>query len=252
MLASAMRRDELEVHYQPIVSLQSGTVEGVEALLRWPQHDGPWSRPEVFVRAAEELGIVGRLTSYLLERLRIDAPKILGRIPNGFVSVNLSSSDLHSRDIIGSLRRLLSETGLEPSQLVLEATEHSFVDPKMALEIVREIRSLGIRVGIDDFGTGFSSLSYLTNLPMDFLKIDRAFVETVGSDSATSEVALHIVQMASSLKMDIIAEGVETEDQAAFFRDRGVRYAQGWLFARAMPADQVVTFLDRGDSRPGG
>ena len=251
IMGSAIRKEELEVYYQPIVDLVSLRVVGAEALLRWPGHDGPWSRPDRFVPAAEECGLVGKVTAYVLERVGRDAPLILKHLPEGYISVNLSAYDLHNRDVIPHLRRLIGRPGVRVSNLLMEATEHSFVDPVTASEVVREIQALGLRVGIDDFGTGFSSLSYLTTLPMDFLKIDRAFVETVASDSATSEVALHIIRMARSLKLKVIAEGVQTEQQAAFLREHGVACAQGWLYGRAMPAEQFVrSLLDVHDAAP--
>jgi sensor c-di-GMP phosphodiesterase-like protein len=243
IMNAALRRKELEVHYQPIVDLRTSRIIGAEALLRWPRNSGPWGRPDRFVPAAEECGVIGKLTAFVIDRVRGDLPRLIDRLPDGFVSVNLSACDLHDRAVLGPLQRLLATHGIRPDHIQLEATEHSFVNAKVAGEIVRELRGLGIRMGIDDFGTGFSSLSYLTSLPMDFLKIDRAFVETVGTDAATSEVALHVIRIARSLHLDVIAEGVETEEQATFFRENGVMFAQGWLFGRAVPMEALLAMV---------
>jgi len=242
-LRLALKRSEFELHYQPILELATRRIVGVEALLRWPRREGETLRPDVFIPAAEDYGLVRQFTEYVLARVALDAPHLLKIRPDCYVSVNLASSDLHSGMIVESLRRLLQTNGIAPANLVVEATEHSFLDPVLARRIVTAIRELGVRVAIDDFGTGYSSLPYLTSLQTDYLKIDKVFVETVGTDSATSEVALHIIRIAESLGLKVIGEGVETEVQAAFLRDHGVQFAQGWLFHKALPIEQLLALL---------
>ncbi|MBX3697544.1 MAG: EAL domain-containing protein [Dokdonella sp.] len=244
-LRNALRRREFEVHYQPIVELASGCIVGFEALMRWPRRDGPQFRPDLFIPAAEDCGMIAQFTDYLLKRVAIDVPRLVELRPHCYVSVNLGSSDLHSETIVDQLRGLLETPGVRPQNIVVEATEHSFLDPLLARRIVAGIRALGIRVAIDDFGTGFSSLSHLTTLQTDFLKIDRVFVETMGTDSATSQVALHIIRIAEALGLKVIAEGVENESQAAFLRAHGVQFAQGWLYHAAMPVEDIVRLPER-------
>jgi sensor c-di-GMP phosphodiesterase-like protein len=239
-LRAALKRREFELHYQPIVNLRTRHVVGVEALLRWPNRDGPLLRPDLFIPVAEECGLIQQFTNYVLEQVAIDAPRLLAVYPDAYVSINLSSEDLHSEAIVASLSKLLQTRGIRPENILVEATEHSFLDPDRARQVVGRIRELGIRVAIDDFGTGYSSLSQLTKLPTDYLKIDKVFVDTVGTDSATSQVALHIIRIAESLGLKIIGEGVETEVQARFLGEHGVQFAQGWLFHVAMPIEQLL------------
>ncbi|MCB1577311.1 MAG: EAL domain-containing protein [Xanthomonadales bacterium] len=243
VLRTALRRRELILHYQPIVELASRRVVGVEALLRWPLRGGRGFGPDLFVPLAEHGGLAPQLTRYVLGCVAADAPRLLEELPDCYVSVNLASSDLHSEAILDALRLLLSDSGMRPSNLLIEATEHSFLDAGRARPIVAAIRDMGVRVAIDDFGTGYSSLSHLANLQIDLLKIDKVFVDAVGTDSVTSQVALHIIDIAETLGMKIIAEGVETELQARFLRDHGVQFAQGWLFHRAMPLEELIETL---------
>jgi sensor c-di-GMP phosphodiesterase-like protein len=133
----------------------------------------------------------------------------------------------------------LQKSGASPRHIVIEATEHSFLQGAQAREVINGIRNLGFQVAIDDFGTGYSSLSCVQNLDLDILKIDKAFVDTIGTDGATSHVVSHIIDMAHSLRMHMVAEGVETEPQAEFLRDRGVEFAQGWLFGKPTDIDSL-------------
>ncbi len=239
-LRAALRRKDFILHYQPIVDLDNGSVVGIEALLRWPTREGVGMGPDLFIPVAEASGMIRQLTEFVLERVAREAPEFLSRNPDCYVSINLSAADLHSEAIIESLRKLLQTPGINPDNIIVEATEHSFVDARIASRIVTEIRALGIRVAIDDFGTGFCSLSHLTTLPTDYLKIDKVFIETAAIDSVTSQVALHIINLGGSLGLTIIGEGVETEAQAEFLRKHGVRFAQGWLFHKAMSMDQLL------------
>jgi sensor c-di-GMP phosphodiesterase-like protein len=246
-LRSALRRGDFELHYQPIVELPARRIVGFEALMRWRHRDGTQLRPDLFIPVAEDCGLIPQVTAFLLDQVARDAPRLLAVRPGCYISLNLGSSDLHSERIVEQLSGLLRTRGIEPRNIVVEATEHSFLDPLLASRIVAEIRALGVRVAIDDFGTGYSSLSKLTSLKTDFLKIDKAFVETVGTDSVTSEVALHIIRIAESMHLKVIGEGVEHQVQADFLYAHGVRYAQGWLFHPAMPIADILRLPEPGD-----
>ncbi|MFC5526042.1 EAL domain-containing protein [Rhodanobacter ginsengisoli] len=241
VLRTALRKMEFVLHYQPIVELASGRMVGAEALLRWPRHDGSQvMRPDAVIRVAEDCGLIRRLTVYVLAQLATEAPAFIRQHPDGYISINLSPSDLHDEDILEQLRQLIETPGIAARNLVVEITEHSFLDPTRASRNITAIRALGIRVAIDDFGTGFSGLSHLATLKTDYLKIDKVFVDTIGTDSATSEVALHIVRIAHSLGLTVIAEGIESRLQADLLREQGVEYAQGWLFSHAQPMEALL------------
>jgi sensor c-di-GMP phosphodiesterase-like protein len=177
----------------------------------------------------------------VLAQVAIDGPQFSRLHPGACISVNLSSVDFCSNDVVDRLRRLVATPGIAPYNLVVEMTEHFFVDPANADQTISQIRALGVRVAIDDFGTGFSSLSHLHNLHADYLKIDKVFVDAIGTGSVTSEVVLHIIDMARSLNLTLVSEGVETQAQADFLRERGVIYAQGWLFSKAMPLADLLS-----------
>ena len=251
IMRKALRERQFVVHYQPIVDLNTWRIVGVEALLRWPGKNGTSVKPDVFIPVAEESGVINGITQYVLDQVASDAPRMLAEWPEGYISINLSAHDLHSDDIVDSLRKLLDTKLLNPQNLMVEATEHSFVDPERARLVVGRIRELGIRVAIDDFGTGYSSLGYLTSLKTDCLKIDRTFVETVGTESVTSHVALHIIWMAETLGLTLIAEGVENHLQAEFLLDNGVQLAQGWLFAPALPMTELMARINEQLGRTG-
>lgn len=239
ILRVALKRCEFTLHYQPIVALETGRLVGVEALLRWPRPEGDM-RTDQFIRAAEDCALIGQFTEYVLARVTEDAPAFVARHPGCYISINLSSADLHGGRIVDSLRHLLAIPGVTAANFMVEMTEHSFLDIDRAGPALEAIRALGIRIAIDDFGTGFSNLSQLARLKVDYLKIDKVFVDTIGTDAATSEVALHIIHMAESLHLTVIGEGIETQAQSRFLLEYGVEFGQGWLFARAQSMAAIL------------
>lgn len=239
-LRSALRRDEFFMCYQPIVELESGRWVGAEALVRWRRADGALVGPDLFIPVAEQSRLITRLTEKVLHLIAHDAGHFLAAHPHFHVALNLSAADLHSPDIVERLGGLLKSCGARPSNLVGEITERSFLNLRSAREVISALRGQGIEVAIDDFGTGYSSLSYLESLDLDTLKIDRSFIEAIGTGAPISQVVGHIIAMSHSMSLKMIAEGIESETQAGYLRERGVTYAQGFLFGRPMPFAELV------------
>lgn len=240
VLRAALDRGEFQLHYQPIVDLHTGALAGCEALLRWPRDDGPGLPPSSFLPIAESCGLMPRLSRYLIDAVARDAPTLIAEHPAAYVSLNLTPTDLGDAAVMAALADLPARSGLPARHFLIEVTEQSFADPQRARRSLEQIRALGMRVAIDDFGTGFSGLSRLGEMPSDCLKIDRSFVEAIGTDSPTREVAAHIIGMADALGLTSIGEGIETASQADFLRQRGVRYGQGWLYGRALPMPALL------------
>ncbi|MEM5314252.1 EAL domain-containing protein [Paraburkholderia sp. JHI869] len=245
-LARAMRGNELFLFYMPIVDLATGKWVGAEALLRWRHHNGDIIGPDTFIPVAEQHRLMGRLTAKVLDILAADVRKTQLLRSGIYISVNLSAADFTDPTIVGKLLRTQQESGL--NKLVVEVTERDFLNVELARQTIEQLRERGIRIAIDDFGTGYSSLSYLGALDVDYLKIDKSFVSTIGTGAVTSHVVRYIIEIAKDLGLTVIAEGVETHAQADYLRTSGVQYAQGWLFGKPMPADQLASVLPHADS----
>ena len=243
-LRRAAKRKEFFVEYQPIVDMATWRWVGAEALVRW-RHDGCVVRPDEFIPAAEQSGVITLITACVAEIVAKDLSTLLNIDPNFYVAINLSGPDLLTTDTINVLRNVLTTSHAQPSNLHVEATERCFLQADHSRWMLALIRSMGMLVSIDDFGTGYSSLSCLQTLGLDALKIDKAFVETIGTDGATSQVVPHIIEMAHSLELTMIAEGIESPAQVEFLRRRGVRFAQGWLFGKPMNLAAICAALSK-------
>jgi len=239
-LRGGLRNGGFYLLYQPLIDMRSGACIGAEALLRWHHPSGEHVGPELFIPVAEQTGLITRVTARVLELVEHDAGDFLARHPDFHIAINLSPADLRSCEIVERIDAFLARTGARPANLIVEITERGFLHLDLARNVIAALRDRAIEVAIDDFGTGYSSLSYLETLDLDFLKIDRSFIEAIGTGAPTSQVVGHIMAMARTLDLRMIAEGVESEAQAEFLRTHGVQYAQGWHFGKPMPFADVA------------
>jgi len=243
----AIKSNQFFLEYQPIVRLASGVVEGFEALCRWQHPRGEKIGPDVFVPVVESLGLIGRLGRTVLELACADAIQWNQPLPNETgisVTVNCSSGEFGQPHFKNDLLLTLDKAGIDPRMLRIEVTESALMqNPEQARSIISELREIGIRIGIDDFGTGYSSLAYLHRLPLDLLKIDKSFVQNMLQCSETREIVRTIIALAQNLNLDIVAEGVETKDQQQLLFEMGCTHAQGYLYSKSIPAENVDGFL---------
>jgi diguanylate cyclase (GGDEF)-like protein/PAS domain S-box-containing protein len=248
-LRDALEREEFRNFYQPIVSLDSGRITGFEALLRWQHPTRGLLQPLDFIPVAEETGMIRELGWWNLQKAcrQISTWNACrnGRPPLT-ISVNLSVKQFLQPNLVTEVRELLREIGLPPDTLKLEITESTVMtDPSAAVEMLLQIKSLGVQLSIDDFGTGYSSLSYLHRFPLDTLKIDRSFTKAMGQGGDSMEILRTILPMANSLRLNVVAEGVETAEQLAILRKLRCEYAQGYYFSEPVTADQARALLEK-------
>lgn len=249
-LRRALSRDELFLEYQPIVDLHDGRVDGVEALVRWMHPTKGRIPPLDFIGIAERTGLIGPLGWWVM---RTACAQMRHWIEDGFarpdqhVSVNVSPIQLAEPDMARRIARILRETRLDPRQLQLEITESVLVDqPEALVADLTELMALGVRIAIDDFGTGHSVLAYLKDLPVDVLKIDKAFVDDIEHDAGRARLTQGIVQLAQALDLSIVAEGIETAPQAKMLGELGNMLGQGFLYSRPVSAEIAGRLLSDG------
>ncbi len=240
-LRRAIEQEEFVLHYQSMVDLQTGELWGMEALVRWGHPERGLLEPSEFVPVAEESGLVIPMGEQVLREACFRAKEwqeAHPRIPPLVMSVNLSASQLSRLDLAGTVERVLGETGLEGSCLILDVTETVYVKVLAGnTAMLDRLRGLGVRFSIDDFGTGYSSLSYLKRLPADAIKIDQSFVKGLGEDVEDMAVVRMIIELAHTLGLEVVAEGVETEEQAALLKEMGCDFAQGYHFSKPLPPE---------------
>jgi EAL domain-containing protein (putative c-di-GMP-specific phosphodiesterase class I) len=246
-LRLAVERREIVVHYQPIYSLETDRITGLEALARWLHPTRGLVAPAAFIPRAEETGLIVPLGFQVLRQACQDARMWLARFPAVApltVTVNLSVRQLDDPSCVAEVCAALSESGLPPNQLVLEITESFMIkDPDLAVARLTELRRLGVRLALDDFGTGFSSLSYLQRLPVDVLKIDRAFVDRMVATGRDTSLVEAILALGKSLRLQTVAEGIERPDQLTQLRALGCGFGQGYLLSRPLERRAIDALL---------
>ncbi|HTN65880.1 MAG TPA: EAL domain-containing protein, partial [Burkholderiaceae bacterium] len=245
LLRHAIERNELVLHYQPKVSLQSGQLVGAEALLRWNSKELGLVSPARFIPLAEESGLIVPIGDWVLRTACAQAKQWQKRGVEGFVmAANLSARQLRETDLVQKIRQILEDAGLDAALLELEVTESTFMDKDTnAIALLNAISDVGIRLAVDDFGTGYSSLAYLKRLPVTVLKIDQSFVSGLTSDENDAAIVTAIVAMAKSLHLSVTAEGVETAEQLAILQGLQCDQYQGFLFSRPLPAHEFERLL---------
>ncbi len=245
-LRRAIVRGELRVYYQPVVLLKSGRIVGVEALARWQHPERRLLYPSAFIPVAEESGLIVPIGQWMLEMACYQAQEWQEQYstdPPLEVSVNLSAQQFQQPNLPNEVAKILRLSGLPPSSLILEITEDTMMeDAPSTIICLKELHALGVKLAIDDFGTGYSSMSYLTRFPVDYVKIDRSFVEELGEET-DEVVAAGMVSLVQALNMKAIAEGVETAEQLARLQEMGCEMAQGYYFSEPLPSEAVLTLL---------
>ena len=242
-LRRAIEQSELKLEYQPQVDLGSNKVVGAEALVRW-RRDGNIVSPTVFIPIAEESHLIVAIDEWVLaEACRQIVAWDKAGLPEIRISVNISARHFRKSDMVSDIIRIVTEHGVAPQRLCIEITEGVLMDIERAQRMLSELVAFGLRISVDDFGTGFSSLSYLKRFPIHELKIDRSFVDGIANDKDDRAIASTIIALANSLGMSVVAEGVEVEEQHAELVGLICGHAQGYFYARPMPADKFSDWL---------
>ncbi|MFS0555970.1 putative bifunctional diguanylate cyclase/phosphodiesterase [Brevibacillus sp. 179-C9.3 HS] len=241
-LRKAVKHNELVLYYQPQIQTGKNQLIGVEALIRWNHPKKGILSPGMFIPIAEETGLIFEIGTWTLKEACKQMKKWHDEggplIP---VSVNLSSRQFHQPNLVGYIRQILEESGLEPQYLELEITESMMMDADLSTEILKELNEYGVKISLDDFGTGYSSLSYLKLLPIHKLKIDRSFITDITMNTSDQAIVATIISMAKHLNMNVIAEGIETQSQLDFLMENSCKEIQGYYFSRPLPANEVET-----------
>ena len=241
-LRAAVAAKTIVPYYQPVVAFAGRRVVGFEALARWKSDKFGWVAPDLFITVAEEIGIIGELGDQLLRQACLDARAWPAELTLAF---NISAVQLRDPTLGLRVLAILAETGFNPRRLELEITETAVVDNmKMALEITGQLRQAGVRIAVDDFGTGYATLSQLLSLKLDRIKIDRSFVDRLGKDKESTTIVRAVLGLASGFSLETTAEGIENNEQLASLRAEGCLEGQGYLFGKAVPANAVQSLLE--------
>jgi sensor c-di-GMP phosphodiesterase-like protein len=248
----AIRNDEFVPYYQPIVDLTTARIVSAEVLIRWRKPDGTLVPPVQFIPLAENSGLIIALTRALMRRVCAEAGEAIGARPNFRVGFNLSAHHFVDETIVEDVRSIFGASPIALSQLLLEVTERQPLDNlTMTRRVIAALQGLGASVGLDDVGTGHSGLSYMLKLGVDFIKIDKIFVDAIGTERYSTTIIETLVNLARDMHMEIIAEGVETFEQVQHLRERGIRKAQGYVFAPPLPGPSFIQLLQANAPCPG-
>ncbi len=251
-LANALSYNEFRLFYQPVVDLRTDKIVGVEALCRWPQRDETFAPPETFITQAETSGFIVQLGDWVLRTALDQVRAWQAQFATDLtVAVNLSGRQFLHYNLVKSIEDALRASQVHPRTIEFEITESvAMHNAEDSIGIMRQIKGLGMELALDDFGTGYSSLAYLKRFPIDKLKIDKAFVRDIPDDGNDLAIVSAIIAMAHALGLKVQAEGVETAAQAEFLAECGCEYAQGYLFGRALPADDLAALLTAQSEQP--
>ena len=243
VLRRALARGRIHAHYQPTLELATGRCIGAEALARWSTSNGDVVGPAEFIPVAETAGLLPAVTRAVLDTSLRELRGVMRDRPDFRIFVNVSAADLESGHFTDWLQQRLQDAGVPSTAIGFEITERALVNTDAARATIRALRERGHTIAVDDFGTGYSSLSYLSAFELDVLKIDKSFVDAIGTESATSHVIVHVIEMARSLGLHLVAEGVEREEQVRWLLGHGVTSAQGFLFSPPVAAADFVRFV---------
>ena len=247
-MARAIRDDEFVPYYQPVVDLQSGRLLGAEVLVRWRAPDGTMIEPGAFVLFLESSGLVLEFTRKLMRRVRKELANAVGPRPYMAIAFNVAPRHFDDALILHDVATIFDGSGIRLSQIVLELTErHEVADLTNMRRTIAALQRVGCKVAIDDVGTGHSGLSYILKLGVDIIKMDKMFVEAIGSEGHSKAIIETLIDLAKNMRMEIIAEGVETFDQVTYLRERGIGAAQGYVFAPPLPAGTFLQLLEAMD-----
>jgi EAL domain-containing protein (putative c-di-GMP-specific phosphodiesterase class I) len=250
-LHRALERDELRLLYQPVIDLPTGRMVGVEALLRWDHPDQGVLPPALFVPMAEELGLIVPIGAWVFAEAAREWTRWQRAAPQSppmMLAVNLSTRQLRDPGLVDTFRAIIEETGIDATCVCLELTETVLMeDPYLYLQPLRDLKALGLRLALDDFGTGHASLTYLKQFPFDVLKIDRSFVRGLGRDVADRAIVRGVIDLAHALGLQVVAEGIEDREHLVQLRALGCDLAQGYHFARPLPAEAITALLAPAD-----
>jgi len=240
---AAIRNGEFIPYYQPVMDIESGRLRGCEILMRWRRPNGMIVSPGQFMAYAENNGHIFDMTRHMMRVSSEEIGELYGENPDLKLSVNLFAGHFLDREIIADIKSIFEKSAISFQQIVVEVTErHPLEDMELARKIIAELQALGVRVALDDVGTGHGGMAYLQKLGVDIIKIDKMFIDTIGSDDNSTTIVDSMVELADNLGMGIIAEGVEMEEQIERLLELGVTAAQGYFFAAPMPADEFIEF----------
>ncbi|MBL4666243.1 MAG: EAL domain-containing protein [Sneathiella sp.] len=241
-LKRAIREGHLQLAFQPIIMLSSGRCVGAECLLRW-NNKGEWIRPDHFIQLAEDKGFIQSITKYVVQKSMREMSNILQTRPEFRLTINVTAGDLHDGWLKDQLMLSIKETSISPTQIGIELTERSLANLEEVSPQLQALREMGFSILIDDFGTGYSSLSYIHKLPFDVMKIDKSFIDSIGTDGVSSGTLPHIIEMGHGLDVELIAEGVESTEQVDWLKEKQVKKVQGWVYSKALPLSEFEEYL---------